>query len=58
VFVVSTESLLGLKLHNDYIPLQENSFSFIENKIPKHPFIISGQVLADGFAFSTTGFHK
>jgi hypothetical protein len=47
VFLLSTESLLGLNLHNDYIPLQENCFSFIENKIHKHPFIISGQVQAD-----------
>jgi len=45
--VLSTASLLGPKLHNDYIPLQENSFSFIENKIRKHPFIISDQVQAD-----------
>ena len=45
--VLNTDSVLGLKLHNDYIPPQENSFSFTENKICKHAFIISDQVQAD-----------
>jgi len=57
VFVLSTASLLGLKLHNDYITLQENSFSFIENKIRKDPFIISDQVQADLVNIATYYLH-